>query len=245
VGHRNLARGLFQRALDCVDGFTSPRAWAYALLGIDEHARGAEPDETLRTMRDTLARRLLDLHRRTATTQWPWFEDRATYCNARLSQALLLSGWRMHDEEMIAVGQESLRWLSTVQRASSSAAHFTPIGSNGFYERAGRMAAFDQQPVEAAAMVSACLTAARITDDAGWSREARRAFHWFLGHNQLGQSLYDPATGGCRDGIHADRLNENQGAESTLSFLSALVEMRAASQQPVASKPTHTAVASP
>jgi hypothetical protein len=129
---------------------------------------------------------------------------------------------------MKTAGLHSLEWLSEVQRAPSGEGCFAPIGSNGFYERGGSRAAFDQQPVEACAMVSACLAAQRVTGSGRWALDARRAFNWFLGQNQLRQPLYDAATGGCRDGLHADRPNENQGAESTLSFLLALVEMRSA-----------------
>src|SRR5207247_9537099 len=107
-------------------------------------------------------------------------------------------------------------------------AHFVPIGSNGFYPRGGARARFDQQPVEAAVTVSACLNADQVTGDHRWYEEATRAFEWFLGRNDLGLSLYDPLTGGCRDGLHPDRVSQNEGAESTLAFLTALVEMRLA-----------------
>src|SRR5207249_4962124 len=107
------------------------------------------------------------------------------------------------------------------------------IGSNGFYPRGGTKADFDQQPLEACAMVSACLEAQRVTGDERWREHARRAFGWFLGQNPLQQSLYDASTGGCRDGLHADRANENQGAESTLSFQLALLEMRGVERTPV------------
>jgi hypothetical protein len=130
----------------------------------------------------------------------------------------------MGDDDMTATGLRSLEWLASVQ--CSSDGHFAPIGSNGFYQRGETKASFDQQPVEACAMVSACIEARRITGDDHWLDHARRAFSWFLGQNQLRQSLYDPTTGGCRDGLHVDRVNENQGAESTLSFLIALCEMR-------------------
>jgi hypothetical protein len=141
-----------------------------------------------------------------------------------LSQALIVSGTWMHDDEMIATGTQSLLWLATKQ--CSSDGYFTPVGSNGFHIRGAAKAAFDQQPVEACAMVSACLEARRVTGDERWTAHARRAFRWFLGENDLQKPLYDAATGGCRDGLHADRPNENQGAESTLSFLLALLEMR-------------------
>jgi hypothetical protein len=127
---------------------------------------------------------------------------------------------------MTEAGLESLTWLTAVQRAK--AGHFIPIGSNGFYPRGGERARFDQQPVEVQAMVSACLEAYRVTNDPRWRKEARRAFEWFLGRNDLSLPIYDPTTGGCRDGLHADRANENQGAESTLAFLQALLELRLA-----------------
>jgi hypothetical protein len=121
---------------------------------------------------------------------------------------------------------ESLSWLAAVQLADTDAGHFIPVGSNGFYRRNGERARFDQQPTEAQAMVSACLEAYRLTGDKHWRREARRAFEWFLGRNDLNLPIYDPTTGGCRDGLHPERANENQGAESTLAFLQALLELR-------------------
>ena len=134
---------------------------------------------------------------------------------------------------MIAASVRSLEWLAALQCTPEG--YFAPIGSNGFYEKGTPTASFDQQPVEACAMVSACLEAHRVTKDARWADHARRAFHWFLGQNQLQQSLYDASTGGCRDGLHADRVNENQGAESTLSFLLAVLEMRSADRADVRS----------
>jgi glycosyltransferase involved in cell wall biosynthesis len=225
-GRQSLSASLFQHALPAVDRFTSPRAWAYTLLGIDGYLRAFQGDGEVRLARQTLAERLLDLHGRTSSLAWPWFEERLTYCNARLSQALIVSGQRMDREDMASVGLRSLEWLSSLQ--SSDDGHFAPIGSNGFYVRGEAKAAFDQQPVEACAMVSACLDAHRVTGQASWGQRARYAFDWFLGHNVLQEPLYDPSTGGCRDGLHTDRPNQNQGAESTLSFLLALLEMRAA-----------------
>ena len=132
----------------------------------------------------------------------------------------------MQNAAMTEAGLESLSWLVHLQR--TDAGHFVPIGSNGFYQRGGERARFDQQPLEAQAMVSASLEAYRITGDQRWHKEARRAFEWFLGRNDLNLLIYDPTTGGCRDGLHPDRPNENQGAESTLAFLQALLELRLA-----------------
>jgi len=129
----------------------------------------------------------------------------------------------MPDAEAMDIGLKSLRWLVSIQK--TQAGNFRPIGSNGFYQRDGARADFDQQPVEAQAMVSACLEAFRATQDTFWSREAKRAFEWFLGRNDLGVPLYDSSTGGCSDGLHADRISENQGAESSLAFHLSLAEM--------------------
>jgi glycosyltransferase involved in cell wall biosynthesis len=225
-GRRSLAGQLFHRALPAVSGFSSPRAWAFALLGIDDYLRAFQGDSLVQAVRKTLAERLLALFQRTSTADWPWFEDSVTYSNARLCQALIVSGARKGDAEMTAAGLRSLGWLVEMQRSPEG--YFAPIGSNGFLERGHEPAAFDQQPVEACGMIAACLEAGRVTGDPRWSQHARRAFLWFLGQNQLQQPLYDPLTGGCRDGLHADRVNENQGAESTLSFLLAMPAIRSA-----------------
>jgi hypothetical protein len=149
-----------------------------------------------------------------------------TYENARFSQALILSGQWLPDPAALEIGLKSLRWLVSIQKTQSGC--FRPIGSNGFYLRDGARADFDQQPLEAQAMVAACHEASRATQDPLWVREAKRAFEWFLGRNDLGLPLYDFTTGGCGDGLHHDRVNENQGAESTLAFHLALAEMNCA-----------------
>jgi len=225
-GKKSLGGDLFHAALPAITQFTSPRAWAYALLGISEYLRAFQGDSNVQAVGRKAAERLLDLFERTGQREWPWFEDRVTYCNARLPQALIVSGAWMENREMLAAGTRSLAWLMSTQ--TSKDGYFAPVGSNGFYGRGKPLAAFDQQPVEACGMVSACLEAHRVTGEQHWVAEASRAFSWFLGQNHLQHSLYDPSTGGCRDGLHADRANENQGAESTLSFWLALVEMRAA-----------------
>ncbi|MCS7261304.1 MAG: glycosyl transferase family 1, partial [Anaerolineae bacterium] len=163
------------------------------------------------------------LYRDCATSDWPWCEEIVSYSNAHLAQALLLWGMSTDREEIVQQALRSLEWLTEIQCAPEG--HFVPIGNHGFYRRGGERARFDQQPIEAHAMVSACLTAYRATGDDRWYTEARRAFEWFLGRNDLRLPLYDPVSGGCRDGLHPDRANENQGAEATLSFLLSLMEM--------------------
>ena len=233
-GHRRLSAQLFERGLPAVEAFSSPRAWAFTLLGAHEYLRRFPGHAAVEALRERLTLKLVGLWQRCATENWPWFEPIATYDNARLCQALILSGQSMPHPEALEIGLKSLGWLASVQK--TQAGHFRPIGSNGFYERDGTHAYFDQQPVEAQAMVAASLEAFRATQDAAWSREAKRAFEWFLGRNDLGVPLYDSSSGGCSDGLHHDRVNENQGAESTLAFHLSLAEMNFA-EHPLASPP--------
>ena len=228
-GRKSLARDLFHAALPSSPAFTSPRAWAFTLLGIDEYLLAFQGETDVESIRADLAQRLLRMLPRADGSAWPWFEDRLTYENARLCEAVIVSGWSMHDEEMIVGGVRSLAWLRSIQRSPDG--YFAPVGSNGFYVRGEAKAEFDQQPVDTYASVSAYIQAARVTGKRAWLVDARQAFDWFLGQNQKQLALYDPATGGCRDGLHADRTNENQGAESTLSYLLALTELRATERQ--------------
>ncbi len=227
-GLQSLAGRLFEQALPAILTTTSPRAWAFALIGIHEYLRRYDGDRRAGQVRDELAGRLMALYQSNRSDEWRWYENRLTYCNAALPHALLMCGQWLPNNAMTETGLESLSWLAGLQRADSNGGHFVPIGSNGFYQRGGERARFDQQPVEAQAMVSACLEAHRITGDKNWYKEARRAFDWFLGRNDLDLPIYDPTTGGCRDGLHPDRPNENQGAESSLAFLQAVLELRLA-----------------
>jgi hypothetical protein len=222
-GSESLERELFLAALPAAHRFESPRGCAFSLLGIDAYQRVFNGDRKIAALQRLLARRLVAAYAHHSGQDWRWYEDRVSYDNARLPQALIVSGSRMGDEQTIATGIESLQWLASIQRSEDG--HFSPIGSDGFYPRGGDKALFDQQPIEACAMVSACLDALRITKDERWGQEMRRVFGWFRGDNVGRASLYDPTTGGCRDGLHADRVNLNQGAESTLSFLLARTDM--------------------
>ena len=224
----SMAGRLFEQALPVIIDTTSPRARAFALIGIHDYLRRFDGDRRASQVREELAGRLMGLYQNHRADEWRWYEESLTYCNAVLPNALLMSGQWIPNNDMTEAGLESLSWLADLQRADASGGHFVPIGSNGFYKRGGERARFDQQPVEAQAMVSACLEAHRITGDKSWHKEARRAFEWFLGRNDLNLPIYDPTTGGCRDGLHADRPNENQGAESTLAFLQAVLELRLA-----------------
>ena len=225
---QNFAGWLFEQALPPILETTSPRAWAFALIGIHEYLRRFDGDRHAGQIREELAGRLLKLYQQCRTDDWRWYEDRLTYCNAVLPHAMLLSGRWLGNDAIVGAGFESLEWLAGLQRSTPTGGHFVPIGSNGFYVQGGERARFDQQPVEAQNMAAACLEAYRITGKDTWRREARRAFEWFLGRNDLNLPVYDPNTGGCNDGLHPDRLNANQGAESTLAFLQILLELRLA-----------------
>ena len=221
-----MAGRLFALALPALTGFTSPRAWAFGLIGIHEYLRRLSGDSVVTQTREVLAARLNALFERNATPDWAWFEEELSYDNAKLAHALILTGRATGQAAIFERGLEALRWLTDLQ--VSEKGHFRPIGSNGVYRRGGVRATFDQQPIEAHAMVSACLEAYRVTSDRWWYDEAQRAFDWFIGWNDLGLELYSPETGACGDGLHVDRVNQNQGAESTLAFLLSLAEMRLA-----------------
>ncbi|MFN0166876.1 MAG: glycosyltransferase [Bryobacteraceae bacterium] len=221
-----MAGQLFALALPALTELTSPRAWAFGLIGIHEYLRRLSGDSLVNQTRETLAARLMDLFDRSAKPDWCWFEEELSYDNAKLAHALILSGRAIGQPAVLDRGLQALRWLTELQ--ISEKGHFRPIGSNGFYRHGGPRANFDQQPIEAQATVSACLEAYRATSDFWWYEQAQRAFDWFIGWNDLGLELYSPESGGCGDGLHVDRVNGNQGAESTLAFLLSLAEMRLA-----------------
>jgi hypothetical protein len=205
---------------------SSPRAWAFGLIGVQEYLEHLSGDRNVSAINDRLTEKLICLYEAQSEEDWPWFEPVLSYVNAKLPQALIGSGRHggAHRQRALELGLQTLRWLVTEQTRDG---HFVPIGSDGFYRRGGPRARFDQQPIEAQATVSACLEAYEATQDVFWRDEARRAFEWFLGRNDLDQPLYNPSSGGCYDGLHFDRVNLNQGAESTLAFLLALEEMTA------------------
>jgi len=220
-----LAAQLFEQALPVTADFPSPRAWAFALIGMDEYLQRLSGDRLVNQVRESLTAKLMQRYADAASDDWHWFEDTVSYANAKLPHALILSGRRMNNTAVLETGLKALHWLVQVQTSDTGA--FRPVGSNGFFPRGKERAQFDQQPIEAQATVSACIEAYHATGEMLWVAEARRAFEWFLGRNDLGLPLYDASTGGCRDGLHVDRVSQNEGAESTLAFLIALAEMQA------------------
>jgi len=224
-GLRGAAGRLFEAAVPATLTFSSPRAWAFSVLGMQAYLDWFPGDRVIESTRNLLANQLLDIYERSHSETWLWFEKSLSYSNARLSQALLIAGWQSKNERMIEAGRESLQWLVGTQHQREEGL-FVPIGTRGFFAQGGEKARFDQQPVEACATISACLQAFRLTREKHWLAEAWCALRWFLGENDLQVPLYDATTGGCKDGLHPDRVNENQGAESTLSFLMSLLEMQ-------------------
>ena len=222
AGEVVFAVDLFHRALDAVEHFTSPRAVAFTIIGIHAYLSRYSGDSHVRKMRKILSDRLMQQFRAFATKNWPWCEDIVTYDNARLPQALLLSGQWLPDREMLEMGLCTLDWLKQVQ-TDEKGRHFAPIGNHGWLTRHGEKARFDQQPIEAAAMVDACIEAFNCTRDEQWIAYANQCLNWYQGENDLQVPLCDYATGGCRDGLEAQGANENQGAESTLCWLMALL----------------------
>jgi hypothetical protein len=221
---RKWAEALFKAALPVVEEFSSPRAWAFSLLGLDAYCTLVGGDVLANRLRRLLADRLMSLISVTATKDWVWFEDLLAYDNARLPQALIQTGLTTRTPAYVEVGLRSLRWLNALQTTSSG--YFRPVGTKSFGRLRQKPEAFDQQPVEASATISACLAAWQADDGAEWPMEALRAFEWFLGENDLRTTLTDLETGSCLDGLHPDRSNENKGAESVLSYLLSLVEIR-------------------
>ncbi len=222
--NRAWAAGLFAEALPPVEQFRSPRAWAFTLLGLDAYCAATPDDRQAAGLRRTLAAKLMGLLARVETAGWVWFEEGLAYDNARLPEALLLTGLATDAPDMTAAGLRTLDWLAGVQTVG--AGRFRPVGSDSFGDIRQPPKPFDQQPLEAAATIAACLAAHRADGSNRWAGHARRAFDWFHGANDLGMPLADPVDGGCRDGLHPDRANENRGAESAVSYLLACLDMR-------------------
>ena len=214
---------LFNQALKAVEHFNSPRAIASALVGLHAYLYKFSGDSEARRVREILADRLFNQFKSNAKKGWPWLESTLNYANGKLPHALLLSGQGMQRSDMIDMGLSALKWLLTIQIEDG---HFVPIGTNGWYEQDGPKARFDQQPIEAHAMIEACVEAFNVTRDKTWIDNAVMCFNWFLGHNDLNIPLYDPKTGGCRDGLMADGINQNEGAESTLAWLLSLMTLQ-------------------
>ncbi len=225
-----LANRLFKELVKKPLTFTSPRAWAFAAIGASYYLRRFGGDAQVRRILDELSNKLFSLYQGNASEEWPWFENIVAYDNARLCQALIVAGRYQDRNDMFEAGLESLRWLIQVQ-TSPETGHLSLIGNDGWFVRGGEKARFDQQPVDACALVDACYQAYVLTGEENWLRSMEWAFNWFFGGNDTHQSLYDFSNGGCYDGLQPGGINRNQGAESTVSLLLALQRLHLVAHQ--------------
>jgi len=221
-GQMAMSTTLFNKAIKAAEHFKSPRAIAFTLVGIHAYLHKFAGDSEVRRIREIVANRLFDQFKSYASEDWLWLESSLNYANGKLPHALILSGQWMQRNDMTDMGLKSLKWLLSIQTEDE---HFVPIGNAGWYKKDGSKARFDQQPIEANAMIEACVEAFNVTRDKMWIDNAVMCFNWFLGLNDLNMPLYDPKTGGCRDGLMADGINQNEGAESSLAWLLSLMTL--------------------
>jgi len=216
---------MFKKALPTWERLSAVRALAFAILGgayyLEKFPGDTEVKGALQERAQQLYRAFVEGER----ADWPWPEDILSYDNARLPHALIAAGRTLERDDFVRKGIEALTWLIQVQ-TDPEGNHLSLVGNQGWYPREGERAKFDQQPLDAAALVDACREAAVVTGDVVWWREMERAFAWFLGRNDLGVPLYDFTTGGCYDGLQPTGVNRNQGAESTISWLISLLLMK-------------------
>lgn len=221
---------VMNQAMPAIQGFAFLRSWAFAMVGLDA-LLDVHPDHELaqKLMSEGADRLYGALMERksllgdTAFATWPWWEDTVTYDNAKLSHALILAGRRLNEQPMVDAGLQTLSWLMEIQTAEQG--HLSIIGNDGWFRRGSEKAKFDQQPLEAYALLHASLEAARVTGDTAWLDRAWMCFQWFMGRNDLGVPIYHAETGGCQDGLETQGVNRNQGAESILAYLISVLEL--------------------
>ncbi|MDD2432323.1 MAG: glycosyltransferase family 4 protein [Clostridia bacterium] len=230
-----LAARLFKRTIANSLSFTSPRAWAFTIIGSLYYLEYFSGDTKIQTIVKTLSKKLLKQFQMNSSKDWFWCEDIITYDNARLPQALITAGHYLKNKNMTSIGLNTLQWLINIQ-TDPQEGHLSIIGNKGWYPRGGKKATFDQQPLEAAGLVDACYQAFLVSKKVAWKNYMHWAFAWFLGKNNLYHAIYNPATGGCHDGIRPGGINQNQGGESTISYLLALHQMHQVNSKPLLSK---------
>ncbi len=219
-----LAKRLFEQALPSAKTLISPRAWAWTILACDTFIKRFGGAREVREVREDLSARLIGAFKANASEDWPWCENEVTYDNGRICKALMVAEAITQPPNQTDFALRSLEWLMKVQ-ADPRDGHLSIIGNHGWMQRGGAKAPFDQQPIDAAALLSACHDAFRMTGDAKWKSEMKKCFNWFLGANDLNMPLYDFKTHGCHDGVHDHGISRHQGAESTLSWLMSALRM--------------------
>jgi hypothetical protein len=217
-----LSKEVFDKALPHALNSTSPRAKAFTVLGLSQYQRSYPKDQALSGRMIELIEQLLKLYGQESSPDWHWFEAYLTYCNSRLPQALFEGYKRIRDETYLQVAKESFNFILKVQMSNGM---FVPIGNKDWYKKGGLRAIYDQQSVEASCMVETAVAAFQATRKSHFRTVARTVFAWYLGKNIKGLSVYNLDTGGCYDGLNPDGLNLNQGAEATVTYLLARLEM--------------------
>jgi len=217
-----LAKEIFDKALPNTFDSTSPRTKAFTVLGLSQYQIAYPKDHNLYLSMKELTNQLLKMYIKKSSTRWRWFETSLTYCNPILPQAMFLSYVHIRDEIYLQVAKESFNFLLKVQMSNDL---FEPIGNNGWYKKNGLKAIYDQQSVEASCMVNTALTAFQITQNTQYKTASQTIFEWYFGKNTQALKIYDPKTGACYDGITPKGLNLNQGAESTVTYLLARLNL--------------------
>jgi glycosyltransferase involved in cell wall biosynthesis len=220
---RDIATRLFGDAISVVENFTSPRAWSFSILGMYWYLKTFRGDARVRKIQEMLAEKLYTLYKNNYNSNWPWFEERLTYANAALAHGLIIAGQRISRADMFNAGISTLEWL--FEKQLSSEGHISLIGNKNWHKKNKQETKFDQQPIEIMNLIIACSSAFMFTGDEKWINKARKCFSWFLGQNDLGAQIYNYQTGGCRDGLHSQGTNANEGAESTLAWLISILTM--------------------
>jgi glycosyltransferase involved in cell wall biosynthesis len=242
-GQSSISARLFKGGLATALGFDGLRCQAFTLLGLEAYLLRFGGDSEARRIRERLAERLFDAFAGRTTDTWPWPEGEVTYASGKLPHALLATGRALGHDEMVEMGRRVLDFLMDNQRAPEG--HFSPIGQDGWLSRDGRRARFDQQPIEAHAMIEAWLAAWEVTGEERCYHEARLCFDWFLGRNDLQVPLFDSATGGCCDALTSVGRNQNEGAESTVAWLLSVIAMQEARVRHTMHTPPGEPVATP
>jgi len=219
---KTLSKEIFDQGFKWVSNFKSLRSIAYAILGLQHYQKAFPRDKNLGLNTRTLADQLCEIYQRTSSPDWQWFEPYLTYANARLPQALFEAYITTKDIAYLKIGEDTLNFLIEKQIIEDK---LLPIGNKSKYTKNAEKALYDQQPLEAGCMVQAAAAAFRVTRNEKYRKTAHIAFNWFLGENSQNLKVYNPKTGGCYDGITPQGVNLNQGAESTICYLLARLEL--------------------
>jgi uncharacterized protein YyaL (SSP411 family) len=222
IERRLMAKEIFDRLLPWAFNFNSPRAIAFAVMGLARYQKAFMEDPNPTKNVRMLVGKLLENYRSHRSRRWRWFEPYLTYCNGRLPQALFEAYTVVPDEQYMATAAESFGFLLEVQTINGV---FVPIGNRGWYMEGGPRAVYDQQAVEAAVMTEAALSANVVIGRSDYKDAAQTVLNWFFGENTLKVQVYNSDMGGCYDGITPKGLNLNMGAEATVCYLSARIDV--------------------